>query len=726
MQELVPKARIALIEEAYDYAERAHHDQLRENGDPFITHPAACAMKLAEMGLDTTTIVAGLLHDAVEDTEITVADIRKAFGDEVAHLVRACTKIKHKQPEEYKREDWQVQTLQRMFLAMAKDIRAVIVKLADRLHNMQTLGAKKDPASRKRIAQQTMDIYAPIANRLGIGELKGELEDLAFQHLYPKEYEWVERFAYKDREMRKELVSELQGKIQELLEGADIKLIRTDGRIKHKYSLYKKLQRYGRDLDQIYDLVALRILVPDEGSCYEALGIIHEHFKPIPGRIKDYIATPKPNGYRSLHTVVSIQPGVNVEFQIRTPQMHREAEFGVAAHWSYDEKKHFFANAKDKPHVSKKDLAWINQLSRWKYQVKDQDEYVESLKIDFFENRIYVRTPRGDIFDLPQGATPLDFAYRVHTEVGNKYVGAKINGHIVRMNYELQNDDVVEILTDKNSLGPKRKWVEFVKTSNARNKIRATLRTKDPEENRRIGHEILDKHYRVIAKMTAEKFFERLAESELNRFFSALGIDDLSDYYEHIGNGSITIDQANDKIRKRDPELLEKLHSIVEESFKQEQIHKPDKGSPKEIFVVVDNDESIISHKAKCCNPKAHDPIIGYITNKKGIMVHHENCANMSERRDESKVIPVSWVEKYKEQRLVRIRIVVERKTGVLRDLASEIANNKIGIVDIKAGLINPKQAIMDIQILVDSLKDLNEVFQSLESLEFVERVERY
>jgi len=723
-----PKVDIPEISRAYDFAEKAHHKQLRDDGRLFITHPAGTSLILAEMGLDTATVVAGLLHDSVEDSPVTVNDIKAEFGNEVAVLVRGCTKIKQQQePTEYKGKEWQIQTLQRMFLAMAKDVRVVLVKLADRLHNMHSLDAKSKE-DQMRIAQHTMDIYAPIANRLGIGEIRGQLEDLSFKYLNPEEYTWVVQFAYKDIQHRKQIVNELRDTVEGIMKNAKIRVLGTDGRVKHKYSLYRKLLKYNKDLAQIHDLVALRLVVPDVSACYETIGILHEHYRPLPGRIKDYIATPKPNGYRSLHTTVCVKKEDIVEFQIRTPEMHDEAEYGIASHWRYKEKGISALFDKKKPglELSKRDLEWVNKLSRWKYQVKDEKEYVQSLKIDFFKDRIYARTPAGDVFDLPDGASPLDFAYRIHTEVGNNYTGAKVNGSIVRMNYAIRNEDVVEIITAKNSPGPKPKWVDYVKTSNARNKIRAWLRKKDPVENTKIGREMLDHYTNLLAKINFTDFYEKLTESEQRQYLRALDVKDLEGLYECIGNGSLPLDSLRSRINQENHPLLKRITALERESgFQPEELQKRVTGERDTDQVIVNNDPSIQSTLALCCQPKPGDSIIGYLTKKKGITVHRTDCRNINDKQNQERSLQVVWSDRSKDHRKISIKVLAKRQTGALSNLSTEIYNMGIGVSDIQVSLVNDKQAVFTIQMFIENLSQIRKLVKSIEGLDYVENVKR-
>lgn len=467
-----PTEDLELVKKAYEFAASAHEGQKRKSGEPYIIHPLAVAENLVDFHLDTPTIAAALLHDIVEDTRYTLHDLRKEFGDEIAFLVEGVTKL---DKIRYKGTERSAESLRKMFLAIAEDVRIVLLKLVDRLHNMSTLkyvAAEKQ----KRIALETLEIYAPLAYRLGIGELKGQLEDLAFPYVYPKEHEWLLKSVKDHFENRHQYIERLKPVVAEELTREKIPFFDLHARAKHSYSLYKKLLKYDMDINKVFDLVALRIVVPNIEQCYAALGVIHKVWRPVPGLVKDYIALPKPNGYRSLHTTVFGPEGHTVEFQIRTESMHVEAENGIAAHWAYSEKKNTPAYAKHSASFApRKALFWIHQLREWQKDFENPDEFLESLKIDFFKNRIFVLSPKGDVFDLPEGATPVDFAYHVHSDIGDSAVGAKVNGKMIALDHPLKNGEVVEILTQKNKK-PSSDWLGFVKTGQARKRIAAFIK----------------------------------------------------------------------------------------------------------------------------------------------------------------------------------------------------------------------------------------------------------
>lgn len=466
-----PKADLDMVRLAFDVADKAHDGQLRTSGEPYIFHPLAAAEILADLKMPIPIVIAGLLHDVPEDTAVTLAEIKKDFGDDVAGIVGGITKLGKLK---YRGIDRYVENLRKMFVAMASDVRVVLVKFADRIHNLQTLGALP-PEKRKRVALESLEIYAPIANRLGMNELRTRMEDLAFQHAMPKEYEWTANLAKQAVRTKEGYVNRIKGELAADLAKAGVKVIEIQGRVKHLYSLYQKLLKHGRDIVRIHDLIALRVIVQDVGDCYAALGIIHQHWKPLSGRIKDFIAQPKPNGYKSLHTTVFCDGGEIVEFQIRTKEMHEEAERGIAAHWQYDE------SGKESRASADKRLAWVKEFAEEQKKIADKDAYLESLekmKIDVFHDRIFVFTPKGDVIDLPEGATPVDFAYAIHSKIGDATVGARVNDQIASLDSKLHSGDYCEIIVDKNRKGPNPDWALFVKTAHARGHIRAASKSK--------------------------------------------------------------------------------------------------------------------------------------------------------------------------------------------------------------------------------------------------------
>lgn len=542
---------IDLIRRAYEFAQKAHEGQKRSSGEPYFNHCMATAQTLIDMKLDPKTIAAGLLHDVAEDTKYTILDIKKVFGDEIMFLVEGVTKLGK---IKYHGDQQRAENLRKMFLAMAEDTRVILVKLADRLHNMQTLKYVK-PEKQKRIAMETMEIYAPLAHRLGMGEIKGQLEDLSFQYLYPEEYKWVIDHVSEKYQERERYIEKIKPIIQEELTKENIKPINIDARAKRYYSLYKKLGKYDMNLDKIHDLVAVRIAVNTIEECYGALGVIHKLWRPLPGKIKDYIALPKPNGYQSLHTTVFCIDGKITEFQIRTLQMHDEAELGIAAHWLYTEK----GKPKIGTKLDNKKFAWVSQLRDWQKEISGSQEFLESLKIDFFKDRIFVLTPKGDAIDLPEGATPVDFAYHIHSEVGDRCSGAKTNGKMVPLSHTLQNGDVVEIITQKKHT-PTRSWLEFVKTSIAKNRIRHLLK-------KEYGIEILpvkkqSSGYHVEIKLTCSDRLGLLKDVSEEMQKSKINIESINSAKERKNSPVIITITTTIKIRTGVEKLVSKLKEV--------------------------------------------------------------------------------------------------------------------------------------------------------------------
>jgi GTP pyrophosphokinase len=578
VQSYNPQANFDLIQKAFEFAKRAHGGQLRESGEPYIIHPLAVARILAQLKLNSKTIAAGLLHDVVDDTPATIEDIEKEFGPEISFMVSGVSKlgkIKYRGIEE------QAEKLRRVFLAMAQDIRVVLIKLADRLHNLKTL--KYVPEEKqKRIAMEALEIYAPLAYRLGMGEMKGQIEDAAFPYYYPNEYKWLMQNVRDKYQEREKYIQKIQKLVKEELEKAKIQVVDIHSRAKHYYSLYKKLQRHDMNLNKIYDLVALRIVVLTVEDCYTTLGIIHKMWRPLPGRIKDYIAIPKTNGYQSIHTTVFCVDGKIVEIQIRTEKMHKEAEYGIAAHWHYSEKKGFKDYLKKtfrfgtRPMPAlqppKKELIWIQQLQEWQKETKDPEEFLEGLKIDFFNDRIFVFTPMGLVVDLPEGATAVDFAYAIHTDIGHRCAEAKADGKIIALSQPLSSGQIVEILTRKEA-GPKRDWLKFVKTSDARSKIKKWLREKEG-----INFE------NEVAEAPKEKQIQPLKKA---------------------------------KEKETPPPRVE-----------------------------IDGQTQILVHIAKCCQPQPPDPIKGYVTVSRGVSVHKSNCNNLAKIKNTEKLVEAKWKER--------------------------------------------------------------------------------
>jgi len=615
-------ADIEMIQRAFDLAKEAHKDQKRMSGELYIIHPVSVAYILAEFRMDVETIVAAILHDVIEDTDISYETVKKLFNQDIADLVDGVTKIGR--IDFQSKEESQAENLRKMILAMAKDIRVVIIKLVDRLHNMRTLEYMKESKQIEK-AKETLDIYAPIANRLGIQKLKGELEDLSLKYLDPKAYyDLVKKVKLKKRS-RDDYINNVIEMIQEPLKKAGI-AAKIYGRPKHFYSIYKKMKAQRKEFDEIYDLIAVRIIVETLPNCYAVIGAVHQIWNPIPGLFKDYIATPKPNNYQSIHTTVIGPSGEPFEIQVRTEEMHKVAEYGIAAHWKYKE------GSKSKDNKFDEKIAWIRQIIEWQQEMESATDLMETVKVDFLNEEVYVFTPRGEVISLPQGACPLDFAYRIHSDVGNKCVGAKVNGRIVPLNYTLNNGDIIEILTSKNSNGPSRDWLKIVKSANSRNKIRQFFKKAEKDENITKGKHIVDRELKREGLQDS-----KLANvSEIEVVAEKMGYKNLNDFYAALGFGGI-----------RFHTVFQKMQMIFPEEFP-----KPEE---KEIIGTVEGKTTGLSditvagysdidvHFSKCCHPLPGDPVVGYITVGRGISVHRSDCKNVMNLKDPSRIVKVEW-----------------------------------------------------------------------------------
>ncbi|CEN92063.1 GTP pyrophosphokinase (RelA/SpoT) [[Clostridium] sordellii] len=720
IKKYAPNGDIDLIEKAYYYGKKAHEGQLRKSGEPYFIHPIAVANILCDMELDMQTIAAGLLHDVVEDTEYTYEDIKNDFGEEIADLVDGVTKlgqIKYKSKEET-----QAENLRKMFLAMSKDIRVILIKLADRLHNMRTL-KYMPPEKAKSKATETLEIYGGIASRLGIYKVKWELEDIALRYIDSEGYyDLVEKVA-KKRSQREAYIEKIVDILKEKVEEVNIKCD-IYGRPKHFYSIYRKMKNKHKDFEEIYDLMAVRIIVNSVKDCYAVLGMVHTLWKPIPGRFKDYIAMPKPNMYQSLHTIVVGPDGEPVEIQIRTKEMHNIAEYGIAAHWKYKEGK---TNVKENKLEEK--LQWLRQMMEWEKELKDPQEFMDALKDDVFNSQVYVFTPKGDVIELPAGSTPIDFAYRVHTNVGNKCVGAKINGRIAPLDYKLENGNIVEILTSANSNGPSRDWVNIVQTPNAKSKIRQWFKKERREENIERGSAILEKDFKKYGVPTKDPAIEKYMV-QMARKFNQPTVEDL---VATIGYGGIMSSQVVPKVK----ELYEKefakkslenkqiddinKHSIGEQEFTK----KRKKTSPQGITVKgVDN---ILIRFAKCCNPIPGDEIIGYITKGRGVAVHRKDCpnSNLDNEYFKNRLVEVSWETSNSAKFEAEIQIQAEDRRGVINDITHIVAIEKVSLNGINAR--KSKDNIVNINLLVevDSIETLNFLMKKIKSIPGVENIYR-
>lgn len=702
---------IEMIKEAYAYAEEAHRGQFRNSGEPYIVHPRLVAYTLAELELDVPTIVAGLLHDVVEDTSRTIEDIEQKFGQEVAQLVDGVTKLSR---IEYRsKEEQQAENLRKMFLAMARDIRVVLIKLADRLHNMQTL-KHHSPQKQHDIAQETLEIYAPLAHRLGIFRLKWELEDLALRYLEPeKYYELVERIAAR-RQDREEQINQVIEKLKAQLTGIGIKAD-LSGRPKNFYSIYNKMVTQNKDLSEIFDLMAIRVIVNSVKDCYGTLGIVHTLWKPLPGRFKDYIAMPKPNMYQSLHTTVLGPRGEPFEIQIKTWEMHRTAEYGIAAHWVYKE-----GGKQDKDFDQK--VAWLRQLLEWQLELRDAHEFMESLKIDLFSDTVFVFTPKGDVIELPAGAIPIDFAYRVHSEIGHRCIGARVNGRMVPLDYRLNNGDIVEIITSKQS-GPSRDWLNMVKTSQAKTRIRQWFKREQREENAVRGRESLE---RELKKQGSELADWARGDKLLDvaRRFNFQSVEEL---YAGIGVGTLTALQVIGKIkddflkeRKAETGPPEVISSLTEARQR-----SGDKVRSKGVRVKgLDNMAVRFSH---CCNPLPGDMIMGYVTRGRGVSIHRLDCPNLVAYRhnEPERIIEVSWEAHNYTGYQVEIEVRAMDRPRLTTDVMNTITDSRIPISSVYARANKNKQAIINLTLEIPNVDYLQSLLQKIKRVRDVTEVRR-
>ena len=707
-----------MVDKAYNLAFEAHKEQKRDSGEPYIIHPIEVATILAELGMDTSTIVAGLLHDVIEDTEYTYDDIKNLFGEEVANLVSGVTKITKM---EYKsKEEQQADNFRKMLLAMADDIRVIIIKLADRLHNMRTLKYRKKE-KQKKTAMETLDIYAPLAHRLGISKIKWELEDLSFRYLHEEEYyDLVKQVAEKRTEREiyiKKIIEDMYNKLEEAGIDSDI-----DGRPKHFFSIYKKMVTKNKSIEQIFDLTAIRVLVNTVKDCYEVLGIVHTIYKPIPGRFKDYIAMPKPNMYQSLHTTVIGPQGKTFEIQIRTFEMHRTAEYGIAAHWKYKEGDNN-GETKEKNFESK--LVWLRDMLEFQKETADAQEFIEGFKIDLFTDEIFLFTPKGVVIDLPNGATPIDFAYRIHTDIGNKCVGAKVNGKIVPLDYKLKTGEIVEVLTSNNAKGPNMDWLNIAKSNQAKSKIRSWFKKAKKEENISKGKELIEKelkkqgvHFADIAKgETYEKFVKR---NNIN------GMDDL---YALIGLGAISassfIWKLKDENQSKDEKVIEEnTNKIIEDNISKAQRNKID----QTVGITVKGVDNLMIRFAKCCNPVPGDDIMGYITKGRGISVHRADCGNLKNliMEDGDKVVDVSWGTSNGRAYIAEIQVKAEDRSGLLTDIMGIISELNLQLNALNAKSAKGSMAYVNIKVKIDTvelLKDLMKKIRHLKGIIDVYRV---
>lgn len=697
-----------LIEDAYFFAWRAHAGQFRNSGEAFIEHPLEVACILAELELDMTSIVAALLHDVVEDTPVTLEEIESRFGPSVSFLVSGVTKLGR---IEFKnKEESHAENLRRMFLAMARDVRVILIKLADRLHNMRTLNHHPEDKQRE-IAQETLEIFAPLAHRLGIYKIKSEIEDLAFRYLEPeKYYELVERVAKKRRE-HEDYINLVISKLREKLAEAGIEA-EISGRPKNLYSIYYKMVTQNKSLAEIYDLIAVRAIVNTVRDCYATLGIVHTMWKPIPGRFKDYIAMPKPNMYQSLHTTLVGPLGQPFELQIRTHEMHRIAEYGIAAHWKYKE------GGKPSDVQFEEKLSWLRQILEWQHELRDAREFMESLKIDLFSDVVFVFTPKGDVVELPAGSVPVDFAYKIHTEVGHRCIGAKVNGKLVPLDYQLGNGDIVEILTSKQSNGPSRDWLLFVKTSQAKNRIRQWFKREKREENILRGRDLLEKELRRAGLVFASFFKLDVIERLARRF----GFQTADALFAGIGEGVVNAAQV---VRAFREEIEKEDHPAPPENNLLVKI--PKKQRPVTSGVVVKGERNLAVHLSRCCNPLPGDKIIGYITRGRGISVHRTDCPNVVYhiQEEEERLIEVNWETNAPATYQVEIQVKALDRPQLTTDIMNTIMDTKTIINAVNARAKKNKMALVNLKLEIRDLEHLYSVMQKVSRVSDVLEVHR-
>ena len=704
----------ALILKAYNFAEEHHRGQKRMSGEDYIIHPVAVAYILADLQMDDATICAALLHDVVEDTDVTSEDITKIFGEEISEMVAGVTKlgkIKYVTIEEQ-----QVENYRKMFLAMGKDIRVILIKLADRLHNMRTLSSLKRDRQIAN-AKETMELYAPLANRLGIYSLKWELEDLAFRYLYPEEYRELVLSIEKKREERLEFIDKIRDEIQAALKKEKI-IAEVTGRAKHLYSIYRKMQRDNITIDQVYDLFALRIIVNSVKDCYAALGVVHDLYTPMPGRFKDYIAVPKPNMYQSIHNTLIGPKGTPFEVQVRTWDMHRVAEYGIAAHWAYKEANKF---KKSNVVVTEDKLAWLRETLEWQKDMQDPDEFLKTLKTELFEDEVYVFTPKGEIKTLPRDATPIDFAYTIHAEVGHKMVGCKINSKMMPIVTPLKSGDIVEIITSDTAKGPSRDWLKIVKSSSAKTKIQQWFKKTEREENIEKGKDILDKEIKKIGMSHSDLFKPEWIQVVLNRY----NYNSVEDMYASIGFGGI----SPNKIITRLLEEYKKEHEedVIEEKIQELVTEAPRKNSAPKSGVSVKGIDNCLVKFSKCCNPVPGDDIIGYITKGRGVSIHRKDCTNLKDLlSEEERIIEVEWYdEKEKAEYNVDIQVLANDRTGLLADVVKEITSKKINIMGVNTKTSKDRIATIDVTLEVQDIEQLNQIIKQIRKVDSVYEVTR-
>lgn len=702
-----PQADLDLIKKAAEFAASAHEGQSRLSGEPFITHPLAVAGILADLEQDIPSIVAAILHDAVEDGHVSEDSIREGFGEPVRRLVMGITKLGKLSFES--KEERQAENFRKMFIAMAQDLRIILIKLADRLHNMQTL-MYLPPDRQKDVAKETMEIYAPLAHRLGMWKLKWELEDLAFFHLEPEQYTTIKELVSEKKEERERYIQEFIEKVKDALLNVGI-TTQITGRSKHFYSIYSKLVQKNVEFDDIYDLIAIRVIVDSIKDCYAVLGIVHSIWKPVPGRFRDFIALPKPNGYQTLHTTVMGSNGKPVEIQIRTKQMHRMAEYGIAAHWKYKE------GASSDETFDKK-LSWIREMLDYQKEVKSAKDFLENVKIDFFMDEVFVYSPKGDVYDLPVGSTPIDFAYHVHTQVGHKCVGAKVNGHIVALDYTLKNGDIVQILTASKE-APKIDWLKFVRTSGTRNKIKQWFKKEKREDHVIRGRLMLEEEFKRLG-LDMDETLSKVSEEGYLEPSSAASFED---FCVLVGSGELSFSQAMRQIRKvLEEEKILSVHEQEPSRMRAPQQKSRAKGGGVRVVGM----ENILTRLSKCCFPLPGDEIVGFVTKGRGVSVHRADCPNVAKDTESGHhLVKIEWDSDGTETYPAGLDIEAFDRVGLIKDILAQISETRTNIDSVEVKTARGSRALVNVVVDVPSVDHLKHIMTSIRKLSDVYDVYR-
>ncbi len=720
-----PDPNLDLIKKAYVYSAKVHEGQIRKSGEPYLIHPLEVAGILAQLKLDEASVASGLLHDTVEDTLATVEEVKELFGDEVALIVDGVTKLgRFSASHQLSQEEKQAENFRKMLVAMAQDIRVILVKLADRLHNMRTLEHMNED-KQAVIAQETLDIYAPLANRLGISWIKTELEDLSFRYTKPREFFELEKQLQRKKKDRESYISDVVKVIDDKMKGAGIEC-KVQGRFKHTYSIYKKMRSQSIEFDQVPDVIAFRVVTKEIAGCYAALGFVHQMWKPVPGRFKDFIAIPKANMYQSLHTTVLGPLSERIEIQIRTEEMNQIAEEGIAAHWAYKEGKSTLSRDDEK-------FAWLRQLLEWQQDLKDPKEFLDTVKVDLFTDEVFVFTPKGDVKSLPRGATPVDFAYAIHSAVGEKCVGAKVNGKIVPLRYKLKNGDQLEILTAPQA-HPSKDWLTFVKTSRAQQRVRAFIKAQQRDKSLELGRELLEREF----KRFGLNLNKALKNGDLKKLLEGWGLKGEDDLLVAVGYGKVqpqTVAEAlapSDKVDNVKNEAAEKATTQPGSfSSSTSNIFQVVSGIARKVVgkkssngIIIDGIDDVLVRFGRCCNPVPGDSIVGFITRGRGVTVHTGNC-DKALATDPERRIDVTWDVRGDFKRPVTLRVLTADRTGLLADISQTFSKKNINILQANCRATGDDRAVNTFEVTVSDVKQLNELMRSIERLQGVYSVSR-